>query len=101
MAKGIFALPLVVLASALISAQQMEQIPGEPQLDRPVSFVGSALTCSQTQTIRVPRAVSERAKLKIQLMKLLRESLYDDSNGIVNIAREKEIKKLASKLNQY
>jgi hypothetical protein len=100
-AKSIFALPLVVLASALTNAQQMEQIPGEPQLDRPVAFVGSALTCSQTQTIRVPRAVSERAKLKIQLMNLLRESLYDDSNGIVNIAREKEIKKLASKLNEY
>jgi hypothetical protein len=91
-------LSLLLLSSARNS---MEQIPGESQLDRPVSFVGSALTCSQTQTIRVPRAVSERAKLKIQLMKLLRESLYDDSNGIVNIAREKEIKKLASKLNQY
>jgi hypothetical protein len=28
----------------------------------------------------------------------LRESLYDDAKGIVNIAREKEIKHLASKL---
>jgi len=28
----------------------------------------------------------------------LRESLYDDAKGIVNIAREKEIKKLANKL---
>jgi hypothetical protein len=28
----------------------------------------------------------------------LRESLYDDSKGIVNAAREKEIKSLASKL---
>jgi len=28
----------------------------------------------------------------------LRESLYDDAKGIVNIAREKEIKDLANKL---
>jgi hypothetical protein len=28
----------------------------------------------------------------------LRDSLYDDAKGIVNIARENEIRKLASKL---
>jgi hypothetical protein len=28
----------------------------------------------------------------------LRDSLFDDAAGIVNIAREKEIKKLANKL---
>jgi len=28
----------------------------------------------------------------------LRESLYDDAKGIVNIAREKEIKDLSNKL---
>jgi len=40
----------------------------------------------------------ERAKLKARLANLLRESLDDDAQGIVNIAREKEIRKLANKL---
>jgi len=40
----------------------------------------------------------ERAKIKARLATLLRESLYDDANGIVDIAREKEIKKLANRL---
>jgi hypothetical protein len=31
----------------------------------------------------------EREKLKVQLVTLLRESLYDDAKGIVNIARGK------------
>jgi len=30
----------------------------------------------------------------------LRESIYDDAKGIVNIAREKEIKDLVNKLKQ-
>jgi hypothetical protein len=29
---------------------------------------------------------------------MLRDSLCDDANGIINIAREKEIKKLADRL---
>jgi hypothetical protein len=40
----------------------------------------------------------EQAKLKARLAALLRESLYDDAKGIVNMPREKEIRKLASKL---
>ena len=58
------------------------------------------MTCSQPQphTVRVPRPVLERSLLKAKLLNLLRDSLYDDENGIVNIAREKEIKKLADKL---
>jgi hypothetical protein len=41
-----------------------------------------------------------RAKVKARLVTLLRDSLYDDTKGIVNIAREKEIKKLANKLRR-
>jgi hypothetical protein len=41
-----------------------------------------------------------RAKVKARLVTLLRDSLYDDAKGIVNIAREKEIKKLANKLRR-
>jgi hypothetical protein len=39
-----------------------------------------------------------RAKLKARLITLLRESLYDDAKGIVNIPREREIKNIANKL---
>jgi hypothetical protein len=39
----------------------------------------------------------DRAKLKARLATLLRDSLFDDTKGIVNIAREKEIRKLANK----
>jgi UDP-N-acetylglucosamine enolpyruvyl transferase len=42
----------------------------------------------------------ERAKVKARLAILLGESLADDASGIVNVAREKEIKKLANKLGR-
>jgi hypothetical protein len=42
----------------------------------------------------------DRAKLKARLLTLLRDSLFDDAKGIVNIAREKEIRKLANKLGR-
>jgi hypothetical protein len=41
-----------------------------------------------------------RAKVEARLVTRLRDSLYDDAKGIVNIAREKEIEKLASKLRR-
>jgi hypothetical protein len=88
----------VVLASALASAQVPGGILGGSEPDLKTSCVGSALACSPSYTIVVPRPLLERAKLKARLAALLRESLYDDAKGIVNIAREKEIRKLASKL---
>jgi hypothetical protein len=42
--------------------------------------------------------LGERARLKARLVALWRENPYDDAEGIVNIARENEIRKLASKL---
>ncbi len=89
---------VVALAGALVTAPAVAQTPGELQFDRPTPFAGGALTCSPSQTLVVPKAVAGRAKLKVRLLNLLRESLYDDAKGIVNIAREKEIKKLANKL---
>jgi len=59
---------------------------------------GRTLTCSQPQELFISQPFAERARLKARLYNLLRESLYDDSKGVVNIAREKEIKHLASKL---
>jgi hypothetical protein len=48
--------------------------------------------------LRVSQGVIQRATLKLRLAILLQESLFGDAKGIVNIAREKEIRKLAGKL---
>ena len=99
MAKRSCFLLFVVLSSALAGAQVLGQIPGGPEPDLKNAFVGSPLTCSQQpHTIYVTRAVAERARLKARLLNLLRDSLFDDAKGVVNIARENEIKKLANKL---
>jgi len=95
--RSIVLLP-VVLASALAGGQVLDQISGGSEPDLKTPYVGSALTCSQTNTIVVPKPLLERARTKARLASLLRESLYDDAKGIVNIAREKEIKKLANRL---
>jgi len=96
--RSFFLLP-VVLGSALAGAQVLGQIRGEPEPDLKNAFVGSPLTCSQQpHTIYVARPVAERARLKARLLNLLRDSLFDDARGVVNIARENEIKKLANKL---
>ncbi len=36
-------------------------------------------------TLVIPRSALERAKLKLRLLNLLRDSLYDDAKGIVNM----------------
>jgi hypothetical protein len=94
-----FVLLPVVLASALAGAQSLGPIPDGSGPDLKTAYVGSALTCTQPHTVVfIPKPVLERAKLKARLANLLRESLDDDAQGILNIAREKEIKKLADKL---
>lgn len=95
--RSFFLLP-VVLGSALAGAQVLNEVSRGPGSDLKTPYVGSALTCSQLGTIVVPRPLLERAKVKARLLTLLHDSLYDDARGIVNIEREKEIRKLASKL---
>ena len=99
MAKGSFALLGVALACTFANAQTFREPTGGTRLGLQASFVGSNLTCTQPENIMIPRTVAARAQLKARLLNLLRESLYDDAKGIVNLGREKEIKKLASKLN--
>jgi hypothetical protein len=103
-AKVNLALVVVALASVFASAQSPVKSPDGPGLDFKTSFVGSPVTCSQaqgqTEKIIVPSSVAERAKLRARLVNLLRESLFDEAHGIVNIAREKEIKKLANKIRK-
>jgi hypothetical protein len=97
-AKKSLVLLLVVLASAIVSAQVLDQVPAGSEPDLKTPLVRSSLTCSQPRIIVVPMTLGERARLKARLVALWRENPYDDAEGIVNIARENEIRKLASKL---
>jgi len=93
-----FALLALALASTFFRVQAIGQTLRDPQPDLATAFSGRALTCSEPQKLVISKPFAERAKLKARLYNALRESLYDDAKGIVNIAREKEIKDLASKL---
>jgi hypothetical protein len=99
-AKGIGLLFAVAVLSVLAGAQDARELGSAREADFIASTapVGSALSCSPQQTLRIPPHVAEQAKIKARLINLLRESLFDDAKGIVNIAREKEIKKLVGKL---
>ena len=100
MAKSI--VTILILASAFAGVQAMGQTSGDPHPGFKASFLGSSVTCSQphkqTEKFIVPIRLAKRAKLKAHLLNLLHESLSDDSKGIVNIEREKEISSLAKKL---
>lgn len=89
---------LLVFFSSAVAGAQMGALsqPAEPNFSNAVS--GSSLSCSQPHTFVIPSQLIEKAKVKARLLVLLRQSLFDDANGIVNIARENEIKKLANKL---
>ena len=102
MARLRFALLAVALASTLFSVQATAQALRDPNLDLPASLVGETLKCTNPEKvrIRIPERFAERAKLKARLYNLLRESLYDDSKGLVDMKREKEIGDLADKLKQ-
>ncbi|MGH9497912.1 MAG: hypothetical protein ACRD3L_02105 [Terriglobales bacterium] len=102
MAKSTLAVLAVPVVAAFLGVQAMGQTSGNQQPVIAASFAGSSLTCSQPPTERliVPKAVEKRARLKAHLMNLLRESLYDDSKGIVDLAREKEIASLVNKLRK-
>jgi len=95
-----FALLTLALASTFCVVQATGQTLRDPQPSPATTFAGSPLTCSESQKLLIPHPFAERAKLKAKLSNLLRESLYDDAKGIVNIAREKEIRELANKLKK-
>ncbi|MGB8583428.1 MAG: hypothetical protein WCD47_21600 [Candidatus Sulfotelmatobacter sp.] len=94
---------LAALAFAFICSHVSGQLSKASYPGIQPSLVGSTLACSQTSTaptIRVPLPLVDRAKLKARLATLLRDSLFDDAKGVVNIARENEIRKLANKLGR-
>jgi hypothetical protein len=101
-AKSIVTLVAFALTAVFFSVQAMGQAPADSHPDFKASFLGSSLTCSssdkQPERVSVPQPFVKRAKLKARLLNLLHQSLYDDSKGIVNVTREKEITDLAKKL---
>jgi len=101
-AKSIVACVAIALAAASFGVQAMGQASGDPHPGLKASLLGSAVTCSQPEKqierITIPQRLARRARLKARLLSLLHESLYDDSKGIVNVTREKEITDLAKKL---
>jgi hypothetical protein len=92
----------VLITLGLLSTQAMAQVSGGSLPDLKTPFIGRPLTCSQPEPekLTISEPFAERAKLKVRLLNLLRESLHDDAHGIVDIAREKEIRKLANKLKK-
>lgn len=102
MAKSIITIVALALAAAVCSVQAMGQAAADSHPDLKTSFLGSSLTCSssdkQPERVTVPQSFAKRARLKARLLNLLHQSLYDDSKGIVNVTREKEIVDLAKKL---
>jgi len=64
------------------------------------AFAGNVMACSQGEKLQVPKAVAKRAKLKAQLMNVLRQSIFDDAKGIVDLARERQMKDLINKLTR-
>jgi hypothetical protein len=103
-AKSILTLIALAVASAFPGVQAMGQASGDAHPGFKASFLGSAIACSQpekqTERFIVPQPLAKRARLKARLLNLLHESLYDDSKGILNVAREKEIANLAKKLKE-
>ena len=101
MFKRIVTAAAVVVAAAL-SVQAVAQDSRDSHPDFKTPFIGSAQTCAQpekkTEKFRIPQFLVKRARLKARLLNLLHDSLTDDSKGIVNPAREKEIVSLARKL---
>jgi hypothetical protein len=84
---------------AAIGEVAMSHVPGDALAEPSPSF-GNPLACSPAQKLQIPRSVAKRAKIKAQLMNVLRESIFDDAKGIVNLAREREIKDLVNRLTR-
>jgi hypothetical protein len=96
-----FRLALLSLAALVLlyPALGVAQTPIPAQADLKMFASQQTTSCSQApQSLAVPHEIVAQARLKARLATLLRESLYDDAKGVVNVAREKEIRKLAGKL---
>lgn len=74
------------------------QLAAESLVEPKDSFGETPAACSEPQRLTIPKAAAKRAKVKAQLLNALRESIFDDAKGIVNLTRERQIKDLVSRL---
>ena len=93
------ALGQVAMGQVTTGPVAMSSMPVDSLAEPNPSF-GSAYSCVQPQKLQIPRSVARRAKVKAQLMNVLRESIFDDAKGIVNLARDREIKDLVNRLTR-
>ena len=94
------AMAFALTGALLLSLAQLHgQEPREERFAFNLTKRGSDLTCSETNLV-IPHATYERAKLKAEMINLLRASLEDDAKSIVNIEREKRIRKIANDLRK-
>lgn len=99
---------ILAFALGISCLQALAQTSTDQYVNFAIAKQRSAVVCpspamamtSDGAILTIPRALFERAKLKSRLGKLLRESIYDDAQGIVNVPREKEIRKLANELRR-
>jgi hypothetical protein len=85
--------------SVLLGFHATAQSPNPLDLVSKSNPVSTPLSCTQLDNnVQVPLQLLSGAKLKARLAFLLRLSLDDDAHGVLNVARDKEIKKLAEKL---
>ena len=99
MAKISMAFALTGLALLLI-VQSHGQSPKQDVQGFPLYFAGERPLACRVDSLHIPRNVFERAQKKARLINLLRESLYDDSAGIINPKRDDEIRKLLNDLRR-
>jgi hypothetical protein len=95
----------VVVAVVLWSVQaggqvELAELPGNSLVGLKSPAAGKVQTCSQPEKLIVPREVAKRARIKARLVDVLHDSLLDDTKGVVNLAREKEIKDLVDQLTK-
>lgn len=88
----------VVLALGLFGNAEAQ--PGLGADSPPSLNCGAVIKAHPVETLQIPVKIFDQAKKKARLSDLLRESLYDDSKGIINIARDKEIRKLANEIRK-
>ena len=92
---------MVLLAGVASCAQDFTKTLHSMQSEQLQPTAAGTSSCSQQPlSVRVPLPLLKRAKVKARLLSLLRASLFDDAKGVVNVAQEKEIRKLANELRK-
>jgi hypothetical protein len=91
-------LATAVLFASSLRSQTLQQHESQFATLQPPSAQHPGATCTpQAQHLVIPNG-TDRVRLEADLINLLRQSLIEQSNGILNLKREKEIDHVADKL---